>query len=130
MLPLAAQLQMAYADAADLACAGARTADTVAQGGCAVGLAALVFAWRYRTRAALEGDHKTWAAIALLALAAQVLASMWVVPMGCLSWHALTTFIGYASPWFLAAMLFRSAIAPTGEPLSNAEAQPPRDVWP
>lgn len=129
MHPVAAQLQMAYADAVDLACSGAQTADTVSMAGCALGLAALVFAWWYRARAALEDDHKTWAAIALLAFVAQVLASMWVVPMGCLSWHALSTFVGYASPWIITAALFRSALAPTPETLSDKTAGRPRDPF-
>lgn len=129
MLPVAAQLQMAYADATDLACSGAQTADTVSMAGCALGLAALAFAWWYRARAALEDDHKTWAAISLLAFAAQMLASMWVVPMGCLSWHALSTFAGYASPWIITAALFRSALAPTPEALSDKKSERPGDPF-
>jgi uncharacterized membrane protein len=129
MHPFAAQLRMAYADAADLACAGAQSAETVAQVGCALGFAAVVFAWEYRARAALEDDHRTWAAIAFLVSVAHVLAAMWAVPIGCLSGHLLTTFVGYASPWLIAALLFRIAIAPTPAPFTDTKNERPGDPF-
>ncbi len=113
MLPVVAQFRMSYADPADLACGAMETPETASMVGCALGLAAIAFAWWYRPRVAREGDQNTWAAIALLIGVAQVLTAMWLVPMGCLSGHALSSFVGYASPWIISAGLFRSAIVPT-----------------
>lgn len=117
MLPLVAQLQMQYADARDLVCVGVASSEHAAYVMAAASLPAIVFAWWYRPRAAVDDLHGTWAAVALLLGILQVIVCFWLSPTGCVSGHAASIFAGCASPWLVVAGLFRAAVAPRPEAL-------------
>ncbi len=124
MLPLVAQIQMPVDDAMDVACGALRDAESLSTWAAVASLGAVAFAWWHRGRAASGGQHGVWAAIMALAGAAQVLVAMWLVPMGCLSWHALALFVGNATPWLVAAGLFRAAVAPAERLPSSQPGDP------
>ncbi len=124
VLALLAQTNLPLHDAMDLACGGVSRADTLSMWGCALACGGVLFASWHRRRAVLEDEHGTWAAIMALVHVAQVLTAMWLVPMGCLSSHLLSTFVGWASPWLVAAVLFRSAVRPTPEALRGGDPNP------
>lgn len=111
MLPLVAQLR--FDDARDLACAGNAAAEGLSYGVGAGALLVLPLALWRRRRLAADGMSGTWAACALLAGVFQVIAMLGQVASDCLSGHALSIFVGCATPWFIAAVLLRSAVAPT-----------------
>lgn len=126
MLFLVAQTQLPLDDAMSLACGGLRVADAVSAWACVAALAALGLTLAFRARAASAGQHGLWAAVTLLLGVCHVMASMWVVPVGCLTPSAFIAFVGYASPWLLAAMLLRAAVAPTPDALLSAADAPPK----
>jgi hypothetical protein len=104
--------QIRFDDAPDLACVGNAAVERLSYGcGLAATLVIPLALW-YRSRAAAEGQHGTWAAIAALAGVLQVIAMLYQVAPGCLSGHALSIFVGSATPWFVVAVLFRGAVAP------------------
>ena len=126
MLFLVAQTHVPLDDAMSVACGGLRTADTFSSWACVAAVGALGLTLAYRARVATAGQHGLWAAVALLLGICHVMASMWVVPMGCLTPSAFVAFVGYASPWLLAAMLLRAAVAPTPDALLPTANAPPK----
>jgi hypothetical protein len=110
MLPLVAQLR--FDDAPDLACVGNAAAESLAYWLAAGAVVFVPLALWYRPRAARDELQGTWAAIAVLAGVLQVIFLLYQVASGCLSGHAVSIFVGSASPWFVVAALFRSAVAP------------------
>lgn len=116
-------------DAMSLACGGLRAADAFSSWVCAAALAGAALTVAYRARAAVAGQHGLWSAVLLLLGVCHVMASMWLVPMGCLSSSALVSFVGYASPWLVAAMLMRSAVAPTPDALRPPSQSSPQDPF-
>lgn len=122
MFPLVAQLR--FDDAPDLACVGNAAAETFAYG-CAAAVVPVIFlALWYRPRAAQDDLHNTWAAIAVLAGVLQTVVMLYQVAPGCLSGHALSIFVGCASPWLVVAALFRSAVAPPPPALRSNDPTP------
>lgn len=112
---------MRYADLADVACLANARAEEFAYGGTAVAIVAAAAAWRTRAKVAAAGQQGLWAIAAALAGVMHVICAMFLVPPRCLSGHLFGELLGAASPWFLAAGLFRSGVAPTPSALGAAE---------
>jgi hypothetical protein len=113
MIYLIGLLQMHYADPIDLACYGIAHAETLSMKIGVFALLTLPLTWKFRAATAREKQNHTWSAVMALLGVVHMLVGMFCVPFGCLSGNALTTFFGYATPWFISAMLFRSAVTPT-----------------
>lgn len=100
-------------EAAELVCLASERAVGFAWSGTVVAAIAVVAAWRTRDRAAAADHHGLWALVMLLLGVMHVLAAMFLVPSGCMSAHLFGRLVGAASPWVLAAGLFRGGVAPT-----------------
>ncbi len=98
---------------AELVCLVSERAVDFAWSGTVVAIIAAGVAWRTRDRAAAVDHHGLWALVMLLLGALQVLGAMFLVPSGCLSGHLFGRLLGAASPWVLAAGIFRAGVAPT-----------------
>jgi hypothetical protein len=122
MFPLVAQLR--FDDAPDLACVGNAAAETNAYWCALAVVPTILLAVWYRPKAAQEDQHNTWAAIAFLAGVLQTIVMLFQIAPGCLSGHAVSIFVGCASPWFVVAALFRSAVAPLPPALRSNAATP------
>jgi len=101
-----------FADLADVACLANHRAQSFAWAGTALALVVAVIAWWSRPRVAALGQQTLWALAACLAAVMHVLCAMFFVPSGCLSGHLFSELVGAASPWLLAAGLFRTGVAP------------------
>lgn len=115
MLELLAQIEPL--DRADLACQGASFAREVALYLGVGAVAMIAFAYFYRDRAAAEGLKTVWTIASLLLGVLHVFAALWFVPLGCLTSNEFTYIAVSASPWALAAMLFRSGLPPPLPPI-------------
>jgi heme A synthase len=124
MIHLVGLLQMHYADPIDLACYGIADAETLSMKMGVASLLTLPLTWIYRGATAREKQNHTWSAVVALLGVVQILVGMFCVPFGCLSGNALTTFFGYATPWFISAMLFRSAVAPVPPTIQSRPGDP------
>lgn len=115
MLELLAQIEPL--DRADLACQGASSARDVALYLGVGAVAMIVFAYLYRDRAAAEGLKTVWTISSLLLGVLHMLGALWFVPLGCLTSNEFTYVAVSASPWALAAMLFRTGLPPPLPPI-------------
>jgi hypothetical protein len=121
VLELLAQIEPL--DRADLACQGASFAREVALYLGVGAVAMIAFAYFYRDRAAAEGLKTVWTIASLLLGVLHVFAALWFVPLGCLTSNEFTYIAVSASPWALAAMLFRSGLPPPLPPIVTDDAR-------
>lgn len=112
------QWSMRYAESTEVACLAAERAAEFAWWATPVALVAVLAARRWRDRAAAEGQHGLWAVAMLLLGAMHVLMAMFLAPSGCMSGQLFGRLLSAASPWVVAAGLFRTGVPPTSGPLS------------
>ena len=115
------------ADVTDLVCQATDSAEHLAALLAVLAVTVVCTAWIVRDRVAVAGHQGPWALCSLLCAALHLIAALALVPMGCLTAHTVGILLGATAPWFVAAGLFRSGVAPSPPPLRSDLREPGTD---